>query len=192
MRPARRSILLGIPVLVAGMSVSCRNDLDKVAAVEVHHAAPDRVTKDAEYFFTDSGRVRNRLRSGRIAEWSSEPKRTELSEGLELVFFDSAGVKQSVLTARRGVLVPSEKRMEVHEQVVFINEKGERLETEQLTWDQDSGRVFTDRAVRIQRGGDIIHGEGLTAKEDFSRYTIRRITGTLYVAEDDTLAPGPR
>lgn len=191
MRPALRSILFGIPVLVAGMSVSCRNDLDKVAAVEVQQTAPDRVTTDAEYFFTDSGRVRNRLRSGRIAEWSAEPKRTELSEGLELVFFDSVGIQRSILTARRGVLIPSEKRMEVHEQVVFINEKGERMETEQLTWDQDSARVYTDRPVRIQRGGDIIHGEGLTAAEDFSRYTIRRITGILYVSEDDTLAPGP-
>jgi len=185
-------MLFGIPVLVAGMSVSCQNDLDQVAAVEVQQTAPDRVTTDAEYFFTDSGRVRNRLRAGRIAEWSAEPKRTELSNGLELVFFDSSGAQQSILTARRGVLMPAEKRMEVSDQVVFVNDKGERMETEQLTWDQDSGRVFTDRAVRIQRGGDIIHGEGLTAKEDFSRYTIRRITGTLYVAEDDTLAPGPR
>jgi len=192
MRLALRSMLFGIPVLVAGMSVSCQNDLDQVAAVEVQQTAPDRVTTDAEYFFTDSGRVRNRLRAGRIAEWSAEPKRTELSNGLELVFFDSSGAQQSILTARRGVLMPAEKRMEVSDQVVFVNDKGERMETEQLTWDQDSGRVFTDRAVRIQRGGDIIHGEGLTAKEDFSRYTIRRITGTLYVAEDDTLAPGPR
>lgn len=192
MRLAQRSILIGIPVLVAGMSVSCRNDLDKVAAVEVPVAGPDRVTSDAEYYFTDSGMVRYRLRAGHISEWSSAPERTELSDGLELVFFDSVGTRTSVLTARRGVMVPTEKRMEVHEQVVFINEKGERLETEQLTWDQDSGRIYTERAVRIQRGGDIIHGEGLTAAEDFSRYTIRRITGTIYVAEDDTLATDPR
>lgn len=181
-------ILFGIPVLVAGMCVSCKNDLDNVAAVEVPKAAANRVTTNAEYLFTDSGRVRNRLRSGRIAEWSSEPKRTELSEGLELSFYTPDGAVNSVLTARRGVIVPGEKRMEVSEEVVFINAKGERLETEQLTWDQDSSRVFTDRAVRIQRGGDIIHGQGLVASEDFSWYTISRITGILDVAAGDTLA----
>ena len=51
--------------------------------------------------------------------------------------------------------------MEVYEEVVFVNAKGERLETEQLTWDQDSGRVHTEKAVRIQRGPDIIHGKEL-------------------------------
>lgn len=120
------------------------------------------------------------------------PKRTELSGGVELVFFDTTGVQRSVLTARRGLILPKEKRMEVFEQVVFVNSKGERLETEQLTWDQDSARVHTDKAVRIQRGPDIIHGMGLDAAEDFSHYVIHRITGQLYMEPDDTLAvPAP-
>ena len=179
-----------IPTLIGvGMFVSCKNDLDKVAAVEVGDTAPDRITTEAEYLFTDSGYVRNRLRAGRIAQWTVEPKRTEMSEGVELVFFDTTGAQRSVLTARRGRILPAEDSMEVFEEVVFVNDKGERLETEQLTWDQDSGRVHTEKAVRIQRGPDIIHGKGLDAAEDFSHYVIHRITGQLYMATDDTLAP---
>ncbi len=177
-----------IPAFVAGMLVSCANDLDNVAAVDMGKEAPDRVTLEAEYIYTDSGRVRYRLRAGRIAEWALEPKRTEITEGLELVFFDSAGAEGSVLTARRGVILPGRKRMEAYEQVVFINAKGERLDTEEVIWLQDSARIYTDKAVRIQRGGDVIHGQGLVAAEDFSKYTVRRITGTLRIASDDTLA----
>ena len=47
---------------------------------------------------------------------------------------------------------------------------------------------WPDKAVRIQRGGDVIHGQGLVAAEDFSKYSVRRITGTLRIASDDTLA----
>ncbi|MFN6114574.1 MAG: LPS export ABC transporter periplasmic protein LptC [Flavobacteriales bacterium] len=184
---AHRAILIGIPVLVAGMFVSCSNDLDKVAAIELEADSPDRVTSQAEYLYTDSGRVRNRLRAGRIAEWINEPKRTEISEGLEVVFFDAEGRPGSTLTARRGLILPGQKRMEAYENVVFVNDKGERLETEQITWDQDSARVRTDKPVRIRRGEDIIHGNGLDATEDFSRYTIRNITGILYLPADDTL-----
>ena len=79
--------------------------------------------------------------------------------------------------------------MTVDEEVVFVNARGERLETEHLTWSQDSNRVRTDRPVKITRAGDIIYGEGLDANEDFSRYTIRRITGSLYIGQSDTLAP---
>lgn len=177
-----------IPFLIGlGLFAACQNDLDKVAAVDVVGSSPDRITRQAEYLFTDSGLVRNRLRAGRIAEWAVEPKRTEMSEGVELVFFDATGAQQSKLTARRGLILPKEKRMEVFEQVVFVNAKGERLETEQLTWKQDSARVHTDKAVRIQRGQDVIHGMGLDAAEDFSSYVIHRITGQLYM-QDDTLA----
>jgi LPS export ABC transporter protein LptC len=170
------------------MFVSCSNDLDKVAAIELEADSPDRVTSQAEYLYTDSGRVRNRLRAGRIAEWINEPKRTEISEGLEVVFFDAEGRPGSTLTARRGLILPGQKRMEAYENVVFVNDKGERLETEQITWDRDSARVRTDKPVRIRRGEDIIHGNGLDATEDFSRYTIRNITGILYLPADDTLA----
>lgn len=188
MATRQRIVTIGIPTLLGvGMFVSCKNDLDRVAAVEVGSSSPDRITHQAEYLFTDSGVVRNRLRAGRIDEWAGEPKRTELTEGVELVFFDVDGEVQSTLTARRGRILPKEQRMEVYEEVVFINQKGERLETEQLTWQQDSARVRTDKAVRIQRGADVIHGLGLDAAEDFSSYVIHRITGQLYM-QDDTLA----
>lgn len=59
-------------------------------------------------------------------------KRTEMTEGVELVFYGNEPGKESVLTARRGLILPKEKRMEVFEQVVFVNAKGERLETERV------------------------------------------------------------
>lgn len=187
--PYRLSAAVPALVILLFAAVGCKNDLDQVAAIELPQAGPSRVTLGAEYFFTDSGRVRNRLRAGRIADWGEEPKRTELSEGLELVFFDSTGAEASTLTARRGLIEPATKRMEVYEDVVFVNARGERMETEQLTWLQDSARVRTDRPVRVLRGNTIIHGQGLDADEDFGRYTITRITGVLHQEASGTLAP---
>lgn len=184
----RTAFLHRVPaLLLAGALLSCKNDLEKVAAVELPEAVPDRVTTDAEYLYSDSGIVRNRLRAGQIAEWSVPERRTELSGGLELLFFDAAGAPGSRLTARRGLIAERSKRMEVLEDVVFVNAKGERLETEHLIWVQDSARVRTDQAVRIQRGSDVIHGMGLDAAEDFSAYVIKRVTGTIHLAAD-TLA----
>ncbi len=181
---------LHIPaMLMAGMFFSCTNDMERVAAIDMPAAAPDRITFQAEYTFTDSGRVQNMLRAGRIDDFRTVPPRTEMSEGVEMTFFDSAGMPGSVLTARRGLILPEQDRMEVYEDVVFVNTKGDRLETEHLAWLQDSARVRTDKAVRIQRGEDIIHGIGMDAAEDFSHYTVHRITGELRIQQDDTLAP---
>jgi len=175
-------------MMVLGL-VSCSNDLDSVAAVEVSASGPDRVSEAATYLYSDSGRVLNQLRAGRVSEYiTTTPQRTELEEGIELTFFNRDGEPGSVLKARKGRMLPEAKRMEVEDQVVFTNAKGERLETEQLIWSQDSHRVHTDRPVRITREQDILFGQGLDANEDFSRYTIRRITGSLYL-DHDTLAP---
>ncbi|MFT3884799.1 MAG: LPS export ABC transporter periplasmic protein LptC [Flavobacteriales bacterium] len=177
----------GLAVLLL---TACKNDLDRVAAIEVPSDAPDRVTTNAEYYYSDSGRVRNRLRAGTIDEHlTGNDPRTDLSNGVELTFYTAAGTPGSVLTARRGHIRDRQHRMEVDEQVVFTNTRGERLETEQLIWAQDSDRVYTDRPVRIVRARDIIYGQGLDAAQDFSRYTIRRVTGTLALERSDTLAP---
>lgn len=180
----RRAALLATWACACILLPACKNDLEKVAAVEMPANAPDRVTLQAEYLLSDSGRVRNRLRAGRIAEWATEPRR-ELSDGLELAFLNPDGTVRSTLAARRGTILPAQSRMEVNEQVVFINAQGERLETEQLIWLQDSARIHTDKPVRVQRGTDVVHGVGLDAAEDMSTYTIHRVTGELYLSSDD-------
>ncbi len=194
-RSAHPPFLLIVPVLLgAGTLVSCKNDLDAVAAVEVPEAAPDRTTLQAEYRFTEHGVLKNILRAGRIDEFTGrQPEHTEIGDGLELLFFDTSGAEGSRLTARRGSLLPAEQRMKVMEEVVFTNAKGEKLETELLIWSQDSDRVYTDKPVKITRQEDIIFGTGLDAAEDLSRYTIRKITGTLSIPEEagttDAAAP---
>lgn len=180
-------------LVIACALVACKNDLDQLAQVDMDADAPDRVTTQAEYFYSDSGIVRNRLRAGRVEEYMLEERqKTAMSDGVELVFFDPDGGQGSVLTARQGLIKPRKNRMEVRDHVVFTNVRGERLETEHLVWSQDSDRVWTDQPVKIIRAQDILYGQGLDANEDFSRYTIRHLTGTLYVDPEDTSASPPK
>lgn len=183
---------LASTVLLLVLAGACRNDLDQVPVVEVAAEEPDRVTTKAEYFYSDSGQVRNRLRAGRIREFMGRDReRTLVDQGLELRFFGRGGDSAAVLTAERGEILPVQHRMVVEERVVFVNERGERLETDRLIWSQDSDRVWTESPVKIIRADDIVYGQGLDANEDFSRYVIRHITGQIHVQNRDTLVPEP-
>lgn len=163
---------------------SCKNDLDSVAAVDLHAEGPDRTSTDVEYFYSDSAIVRNRLRAARVEEYMTKPERTELSGGIELVFFTVGGAEGSKLTAQRGTIRSAERLMRVAGDVVFVNVKGETLRTEELHWVQDSAIIRTDKPVTIERKQDVIHGQGLRAAEDFSRYTISRPVGNFAVPKD--------
>jgi hypothetical protein len=43
--------------------------------------------------------------------------------------------------------------------------------------------------VKVTREKDIIFGQGLDALEDMSKYTVRKVTGTVFLGAGDTLAP---
>ena len=67
--------------------------------------------------------------------------------------------------------------------VVFENDKGEKLETEKLIWEEKNASIRTESAIRITTPNEIITGYGLEADEDFSNYSIRNISGIVNVEE---------
>ena len=158
--PASPREVLFLSLLLLTLS-SCKNDLDSVAAVDLHADGPDRTSTDVEYFYSDSAIVRNRLRAARVEEYMTKPERTELSGGIELVFFTVNGAEGSKLTAQRGTIRSAERLMRVAGDVVFVNTKGETLRTEELHWVQDSAIIRTDKPVTIERKQDVIHGQGM-------------------------------
>lgn len=168
-------------MLLAGMLVSCTNDLEQVQAIDIDSSGPERITSNAVYYFSDSGQVKNRLKATTVEMYSGDSSYTRISDGLELTFFKED--QNSVLTANKGLILQKRGLMEVFEDVEFTNAKGERLNTEKLIWDQDSNRVYTDHFVKITRAENTIYGNGLIANQDMSWYRITQVTGDIYVKE---------
>ncbi|MEL7147508.1 MAG: LPS export ABC transporter periplasmic protein LptC [Bacteroidota bacterium] len=63
--------------------------------------------------------------------------------------------------------------------VVVLNHRTrEQLNTEELFWDRNEEQFYTDQFVTIKdEDGLPTYGEGLTANQDFSEYTILRAVG---------------
>ena len=57
--------------------------------------------------------------------------------------------------------------------------KQERLLTDELTWNPNTKKVYTEKPVMVenQRSGEQMKGIGLDANQDFTQYSIRRPTG---------------
>jgi hypothetical protein len=68
---------------------------------------------------------------------------------------------------------------------VLTNKAGEKLETEQLIYLQDSARIVTDKQVVITlSGGTILRGRGLESNDSFTQYRIIQPTGDILVEEN--------
>ena len=93
---------------------------------------------------------------------------------------------RSSLQANYGINHPHQKLLVVKNNVVVINkEKNERLDTEELVWDQRKQLIYTDAHVKITTPDKIIFGKGLEADESFRKRTIKNVSGEVLVEEDD-------
>lgn len=138
-----------------------------------------------ELVYSDSGRVKIRVTTPKMERYETPVKKLVLPEGVFVEFFNDSGKVKSWLKADYAVNFESESRMEVRRNVVVLNQKGEKLQTEKLVWSRKDGKVYTDEPVTIRRGDEIVHGKGLEASEDFSDYVIKETTGTTYIDNDD-------
>lgn len=97
---------------------------------------------------------------------------------IKLHFYDRTGIETTTLRADSGRYFHTNNVYKVIGHVrVFNKIKQESLETDELTWFPEKKNVQTDRPVTVKNPKDILYGKGLVAKQDFSEYTVRSVSG---------------
>jgi len=101
-----------------------------------------------------------------------ETDRVEL-ETVRVDYFDDDGSVRSTLSANRGVLKRRTSDMEAHGNVIVVAKDGTRLVTERLTWNERTGKIESDRFVRVTQGDDVFTGVGLEADPDLKNIKVK-------------------
>ena len=158
--------------------------MDQVEEVRVAENMPQRTTYDPIIYYTDSANLKNKLIAGKIDTYSNDSNFSHISDGLRLEFYNESGKQTGVLTASEGFIYGQRGLMEARDSVRFVNEQNEKLITERLIWNQDSGIVYTKSPVTIEREDGVIYGKGLVSNESFSKYRITEPSGVLYIDEE--------
>lgn len=161
--------------------MSCTNDIKEVMALPQNKKSPSQIGDSVTLLYTDSSRLKIVLKANRMLVYNKnvpEPF-TVLSKGLFVTFFDEEEKISSTLKADYGVRFDMSKRMEAKYKVVVVNREGKKLETEKLIWDEANKRIYTDAFVKITTDKEIITGKGLESNQDFTKYEMKEITGTI-------------
>jgi len=174
-----------IPIIFIGILCSCENDLKEVDALSLNNKEPIRRGKNVELIHSEKAKIKIRVTAPLMEEFDGEKPFTEMAKGIEVNFYDSLQKVTTKLTAKYAINKISENIMEAKNDVVVINEKGDKLNTEHLIWQQDSSRIFTHQFVKITTKEEIIMGEGLESNEDFTKYKILKIKGTIQLKDEE-------
>lgn len=178
----QRWLCISILIPLVGMLFSCeQNGMEKVKALSGKDEVPLRTTYGVKMTYADSGETDMKLFAEKMDHFEGRKgARIKFRQGFRVLFFESEDSIASELEAQKGTLYEGQSRMIARNDVVVRNSDGERLNTEKLVWDQDSGKVYSDKFVKITRSDGVIHGKGLVAEEDLSSYRIKEITGEWY------------
>ena len=162
---------------------SCSNDLEKIKEISIQNQSvfPVETIKDCEIIYSDSSKVRVLLSAAVMNRFDNEKKYVEIQNGLKVQFFDESGKKESELLSDYAIIDEENDIMQAQKNVIVRNVNGDVLESETLNWSQEKKEIFTDDFIKITTANEVIFGQGLVSNQNFTKYTIKKIKGTISI-----------
>lgn len=135
-------------------------------------------TLDVSTTISDSGYTRYHITSPLwlMFEEAKEPH-WNFPQGLYVVKFDNDMKENGTFTADTATYWSVKKLWRFDRNVRMKNVDGDRFLTQQLYWDQNQRKLYSDSFIHIERSDRIIEGYGFESNESMTEYTIRRPSG---------------
>ena len=164
---------------------ACENDLKDVEKISNQRAAlpVDRST-GVELIYSDSAQVKAKLLAPELLQYNTANPYLEMNKGVTIIIYDANQQEMSRITADKAVRRQNEKMVELRNNVVVVNKKGETFKSEELIWNENTRRFSSSKLVSITTANQTVYGTGFWAPEDFSYYEITQGTGNFNVSED--------
>ncbi len=159
------------------------------AAILQRDSLPMMKTLEVSTLISDSGITRYRITT---KEWTifdrKKPPYWAFEKGLFLEKFDSTYHVDASIKADTAYFFSEKKLWELRGHVLIKNVRGDKFVTEQLFWDQNLQKVYSDKFIRIEKTDRIITGHGFESNQQMTVYTIHKTAGSIPI-EDKKVAP---
>lgn len=158
-------------------TIGCTNDPNIVRDFIVEQEFPIEEIKGVELLHTENGKIKAKIIANTIKRFVEKQPQLIFSDNFVVTFYSDSSIVQSVLSAENA-FVYEQKNIMIASDNVILEGNNNRLETEELIWDEKSNMIYTDKEVRITTAKEVFFGKGFKSNTDFSEYTISKIHGT--------------
>jgi len=198
-RTAHKSI--SKPTLIASiifglmLVFSCKNDLETINALNTEVKLPDQSGFNIEISYTDSGHLQGKIQAPEVNKYERvEEPYTEFPKGMKVIMFDSLERPYSYIKCNYAIYYEKKQLWEARNQVVAENEiKREKLETEEMFWDQKNGKIYSEKFTRLTNADGISYGEGgFESNQDMTKWRLKGSSGTLNMNDESLTNPEPK
>jgi LPS export ABC transporter protein LptC len=179
---SNRSLIAAL-TLTALFSFSCRK-LDTIKKTDIL-SLPSVTARNDTTTFTDSGKVQLVISFPLMETYeNAEIPYSEFRYGINVIFYDGHTESVGRATSKYAKYISKKSLWELKDSVVVINETKDKLETDQLFWDQEKEIIYTDRYVKITNEDQTVIGSGFESDVRLTRRRIRNVTATIYLHDE--------
>jgi LPS export ABC transporter protein LptC len=160
---------------------SCREGIDP-KSMEIYDG-PVNSAQNIHILHSDSAVLRSEITSPKQLEFANGD--LEFPEGIDIQFFNLQGQLETTMRADKGYFLRDQNLYKGEGNVQVKNlPKDQRLQTEELFWNQAERKIYTEKFVTIQERQTLFNGTGMEADDGFSTYKLKK------VRDSRTLLPG--
>lgn len=144
------------------------------------------IARDVEILYSDSAIVRVRITAPTLLYYiERENPRQEFPDGIKVEFLNPNLQVRSTLTSKSAIRQQEKGLVTIRDSVVLTTVLQEKLETEELLWDEKTEKVYTEKFVKVTKPGEVLFGFGLEANQDFSFWKITVPKGVIKAEQLD-------
>lgn len=167
MKRAQPFVVLFI-VAIAMAIGGCENSEQELRERIRKRTGVDEAT-DISTLFSQAGKIKAKLTSVLMHRYQQDSARIEFPNRLHVDFYNDSSQVESTLDAKYGRYIEAQNKMYLRDSVVVIQKfNQDTLRCEELWWDQNKEKFYTNKPVKVtKKNGDIIPAQGLEASQDF-------------------------
>lgn len=173
------SIIKGVAAFILILSlISCENDLKEVERVSSQKTEdPVDVSYGVKVIYSDSAIVKAQLTTPEMLHFNTENPYYEFPKGGLLIMYDSTRTETQRVKSDYAIQRVNTGITELRKNVVATRADGMTLKSEELIWDENEKRFYSNLPVTITINNQVSYGTSFWAKEDFSYFEITSQTG---------------
>lgn len=178
-------------VVLAGLLLAGCQKKDPAAKKQTEYKGPLLETNNVLTLYSDSAKLQIKYTAPLEQQFETGDKL--YPKGINVTFYSEGGTKVlNTLIGNYGKYEKVKNLYTIRGDVRVSNEeKQQSMKTEELFFDQNKQLIYTapETKVDVKTPTEVLTGFGLTANQDFSRYTILRPTGIVTVEQPTAETP---
>ena len=164
---------------------ACENDPGKIPNLSQKKTAVEEA-RNIETFMSQDAKIKARLTAPYMLRYLADSPYVEFPRTLHVDFYNDTMAIESQVDARYGKYREWEKKVYLRDSVVVMNKlKGDTLRTDELWWNQETEKFYTDKPVRIHTKDKVFYGaNGMEAAQNFDWWVLNQGSGRVTVPKD--------